>query len=197
MYKYLKKVLNEKLKTEKSITASNANNTKLLKDKYNEMISGYKKEIEKLKLQNKHNTQTIFEKRAKQSENFLQSTLGILIDMIEIFVSTRSGMQRDSVLKTISNHDISSSSIERFEIYDSYNVDDDKRFSVIDQITSILISKLKYLQVVLNIDIEKEIARVSSWTPNKDANISLNISNLRTLKKEKESYTSCKIFSCS
>jgi hypothetical protein len=79
-------------------------------------------------------------------------------------------------------------------MYDSYNMDDDRRFNVIDQITQILISKLKYLQVVLNLDLEKEVTRVSSWTPNKDANISLNISNLKTLKKEKESYTSCIIY---
>ncbi len=144
-----------------------------------------------MKTQNKNNTTPMYEKRCKQNENFLQSTLGILLDMIEIFVSNRSGMQRDSVLKTISNHDISSSSIERFDMYDSYNIEDDRRSYIIDQITQILISKLKYLQVVLNIDLEKEIARVSSWTPNKDANISLNISNLKTLKKEKESYTSC------
>ena len=174
----------------------NTTNTKILKDKYNEIISNYKKEIEKLKRDQKSIKVSQYEKKCKQNENYLISTLSVLLDMIEIFISQRWLLQRDSVLKTISNHDISSSSFEKFEIYDSYNMEDDKRNTLIDQIIQILISKLKYLQIVLNIDLEKEIGRVHSWSPNRETNISLNISNLKILKKEntKESYTSCKPF---
>jgi hypothetical protein len=186
--------LNEKLKTEKLQNTQNSSKSKIISQKYQDIVAGYKKEIEKLKQSGGDGGNEKFEQKYKQSESFLASTISVLLNVIEIFISQRSHMHKDSILKTMSNHDVSCSSFEKFEIYDSYNMEDDKRTILIEQIQQIILSKLKFLQSVLGINLEKEIARVNSWGGMRDINMSLsNLSNIKGLKKEntKESI-SCK-----
>jgi hypothetical protein len=177
----------------------------LIKEKYQDIIANCRKEIDRLKNSSNKDFEeeknSGFEKKFKQSEIFLTSTISVLLNIIEIFISQRSHTHKDSILKTMSNHDVSGSSFEKFEIYDSYNVDDDKRSILIEQIQQIILSKLKFLQSILGLNLEKEIARVNLWVGNMAnnnlnniSNMSLNLSNMKTFKKEntKESY-SCKI----
>jgi hypothetical protein len=167
----------------------------MIREKYQDIINGYRKEIEKVKFlnMNEGSGSSKYEQKYKQSESFLASTISVLLNLIEIFISQRSHMHKDSILKTMSNHDVSCSSFEKFEIYDSYNMEDDKRTILVEQIQQIILSKLKFLQSILGINLEKEINRVSSWGSSKDvSNMSLsNLSNIKGLKKEntKESYS--------
>lgn len=203
-------VLNEKLKTSRSQIQFNEKKADMIKCKYQEMIDAYKKEVDRLKKNehtyhhNANNKQkNPYEEKYKQVEIFLNSTLIILLEVIEMFMSQKSSYARDSVLRTASNVEASYS----IDIYDSYNNDEEKRNTLIDQIQSIVLSKLKYLQIVLKLNLEKEINKVKSWSSlnNKDAgnNTNLSFSNISNMKlslkrdinKEKDqlSYTSCTI----
>jgi hypothetical protein len=136
-------------------------------------------------------------------QNYFTSTLNILLDILELFIMQKpSYTTRDSVLRT-NTENISYS----IDIYDSYNNDDDRRVTLVEQIQSIVLSKLKFLSVALNLILEKEISKVKNWSNliNSNHNISnLSLSNISQVKlsmkketmKEKDaiSNTSCKIY---
>lgn len=139
------------------------------------------------------------QKYLKKFEKLICSTLSVLLDVIELFIANKPmNTARDSVMKTNANNDNVSYSID---IFDSYNCEEDRRTILSDQIQSILISKLKFMQSFSGINLDKEIAKIRSWNGilNKE-NISIlsNMSNTRLMmlkreNKEKDiSYISCK-----
>lgn len=132
-------------------------------------------------------------------QNCFTSSLNILLDILELFILQKpSYTTRDSVLRT-NTENISYS----IDIYDSYNNDDDRRVTLVEQIQSIVLTKLKFLSAALNLNLEKEISKVKNWnnyinSNNNISNLSLsNISQVRhSIKKETKdaiSNTSCKI----
>ncbi len=141
------------------------------------------------------------EKYLKKFEKPLTSTLGVLLDIIELNISTKPiNTARDSVLKTNPNYENASYSIDIYE--SSYNCEEEKRNILIDQIQSLIISKLRYMQKFSGVNLEKEIIKVKSWNGvlNKENNSILsNISNkkfimLKRENKEKDiSLTSCNL----
>lgn len=136
----------------------------------------------------------------KEFEKILTSTLGVLLEVLELYISSRPlNTARDSVLKTNPNNENASYSIDIYE--NSYNCEEERRFILIDQIQSLIISKLRFMQNYSGFNLEKEIIKVKCWNGilNKENNSILsNISNNKFLLLKKEikekdvTYTSCK-----
>lgn len=187
---------------------NNNNNISLTSNK------NFEKEILNISNKNINNTNKLnnssFLSKKKYKEKYsnkfgrlLSSTLGVLLDIIEIYIANKPiNTARDSVLKTNPNNDNISYSIDIYE--SSYNCEEDRRNILIEQIQSLIISKLKFMQTFSRINLDKEIFKVKSWNGilNKD-NYSLlsNMSNTKLIMMRKEnkekdvSYTSCnKIF---
>jgi cell division protein FtsB len=130
------------------------------------------------------------EEKLKQAKTYLISTLNIMIEIIEMFLQQKPpNTHRDSVLLKTQTENISYS----IDIYDSYNNDDERRNTYIEQIQSVIISKIKFLQSIFEISLEKEISRVKNWSnlmlnkaDNSNTNISLsNLSNVKfSMKKD-------------
>lgn len=188
-------ILNEKIKTLKQVIVMKTDENELIKVNYTEIIEEYKKESEKArKLLSEFNS---MKETIKQQNFHLISTISIMTDLIEIFVSPRSTyalgnshiMTRQSI--TTNNENISATDID---VYYSYTNDDDRRNTLVEQIQALLVAKLNVIKksVGTNIDVEKEIERIKSWSlfirnPNESE---INISNLRLSKNIiEESYS--------
>jgi len=150
--------------------------------------------------------QTYKEKYSKKFGKILSSTLGVLLDIVELYISSKPfNTARDSVMKTtLNNNENVSYSIDIYE--SNYNCEEDRRNILVEQIQSLIISKLRFMQSFSGLLLEKEIFKVKAWNAlllNKDRennSILSNMSNtklimLRRENKEKDvSYTSCKFF---
>jgi hypothetical protein len=178
-------ILNEKIKTMKQVILMKTDENEMIKSNYSEIIEEYKKESEKArKLHSEFNSMR--ETINKQSFH-LNSIISIMTDLIEIFISSRSPyvfgnshiMTRQSI--TTNNENISATDID---VYYSYNNDDDRRNTLIEQIQALLVAKLSVIKKTLpNMDIDKEIERIKSWNFFRNPNESeINISNLRLSK---------------
>ena len=186
-------LLNEKLKKFKSLFSYNEKKTEMIKKNYQDIIENIKKNNEKLIKGSRKNsiadTKTkiqienlniINNEKNKKVEVYLSSTLSILLEVIELFLQKQ---PRDSVLRT-NNENISYS----IDIYDSYVNDDEKRGTLIDQIQSIIMSKLKFLKIATGLNLEKEISKVKGWNnliPNREnnnSNVNFSLSNISGVK---------------
>jgi len=178
-------ILNEKIKTLKQVIIMKTDENEMIKSNYSEIIEECKKESEKVR---KIHSEYISMKDIINKQSYhLNSIISIMIELIEIFVSSKSPyafgnsniMTRQSI--TINNENVSATDID---VYYSYNNDEDKRNTLIEQIQGFLVAKLSMIKKSLhNVDIDKEIEKIKMWNFTKNANESeINISNLRISK---------------
>jgi hypothetical protein len=184
-------IMNEKITTMKKIIHMKKEENDMIRSQYTEMIEDYRKEIDKLKkinfkikleeenlnganretkpvkIQNSHLNQTI------------KSTLNILLDLLEIFIAPRQNFARQSI--NVENISASYS----MDIYDSYNNDEERRYTMIEGIQGLLVAKLTVMKKNLQLDLEKEIERVKIWSICKKEENNSNILNISSLKVPK------------
>jgi hypothetical protein len=169
-------ILSEKVNTLKGVISIKDSENKMLHQKYAEAIEEYNLEIEKIKKLNIENHS--FKLNNEKSTEYIKSTLSILIELLEMFIAPRmSSYTRQSF--NVENISASYS----MDIYDSYNNDDERRNTIIDQIQGLLVSKLNMMKKNLNMDIDQEIEKVKNWN-SKSIKDDINISNLN-LKNSK------------
>jgi hypothetical protein len=178
-------ILNEKIKTLKQVIIMKTDENEMIKSNYSEIIEECKKESEKVR---KIHSEYISMKDIINKQTYhLNSIISIMTELIEIFVSSKSPyafgnsniMTRQSI--TINNENASATDID---VYYSYNNDDDKRNTLIEQIQGLLVAKLSMIKRSFhNVDIDKEIEKIKMWNFTKNPNESeINISNLRISK---------------
>lgn len=167
-------ILTEKANSLNQIISMKDAENDLLKTKLSDYVNEFKCEISHL---NKLNTE--YKKYKTQYESItiaFKSTIQVILEIIEIFIQ----FKRENHIthrSTISNKNDYS-----IDIYDSFsNIgDDEKRTSIISQIQSIFITKLKHLDKVFILNLDKEIDKIQSWNFNMNNN-NTSINNINTL----------------
>jgi hypothetical protein len=179
-------ILTEKIKTLKQVITMKTSENDLIKHEYTDMVDEYKREIEKMKKLNAELSQ-IKENSTKQS-TYVKSSISVLIDLLELFVSPRNHLYPRDSSSAINRQSLqlNNSASYSIDVYDSYNNDEERRGTMVDQIQGLLIAKLNVIKKNLNIDLDREIEKVKNWTlinvnktgSNKDDYNMMNISNL-------------------
>ena len=167
-------ILTEKTNSLTQIISMKDADNDLLKTKLNDYLCEFKSEISHL---NKLNIE--YKKYKTQYETIIpafKSFIQVLSELIEIFIQYK----RETHIthrSTISNKNDNS-----IDIYDSFSniADEDKRTSIINQIQTIFISKLKHLDKLFTLNLEKEIDKIQSWNFNTNNNNN-SINNINTL----------------
>lgn len=184
-------ILNEKIKTLKQVITMKTSENDLIKHEYTDMVDEYKREIEKMKKLNSDLSQ-IKENSSKQSI-YVKSTISVLIDLLELFVSPRNNLYARESSSAINRQSLqlNNSASYSIDVYDSYNNDEERRGTMVDQIQGLLIAKLNVIKKNLNLDLEREIEKVKNWTitnnkKDKDDYNLMNISNLKARLNESE-----------
>jgi hypothetical protein len=181
-------ILNEKISTMKKIVHMKKEENDMIRTQYTDMIEDYRKEIDKLKKINfkyKLDEETLNganreSKPAKLPLNqSIKSTLNILFDLLEIFIAPRQNFTRQSI--NVENISASYS----MDIYDSYNNDEERRYTMIEGIQGLLVAKLSVMKKNLQLDLDKEIERVKVWSLGKKEDNNSNILNISSLKVPK------------
>lgn len=182
-------LLNEKIKCLNQNQVFYTNENDILKSKLTDLQEDYKKDLENLK-KYKQELNQAKNLNIKFTQN-IKSSINILLDIVEIFLSPRSINPKQS---TIYNENNSYS----IDIYDSYNNEEERRNIVFDQIQNLLISKFNIMKKTLNVNFDVEIEKVKNWSANLFANKSnnndINVSNIKLSIKnyESSSYESSK-----
>lgn len=177
-------ILSSKVKTYEQLMQIKDNENEIIKNKYAEILEEYKREIEKVKKTNSDFC-ALKDKFSKNNKN-IKSTLCILLEILEILLSSTKQVYYNKEKSLIDNISCS------IDIYDSYNNDEERRGSIIDQIQSLLLSKLNNIKRTSKIDLEKEIERVKSW--NFNINRSVNYDNskfnysVKNIEESSDSY---------
>lgn len=163
------RILSEKVNSLNEIIKMKETENDLLKTKYNDYINEFKGEISHLTKINNENKKYkfLYENLQNSFKNFIQ----ISIEIFELFLSNKNHITHRS---TISNKNDNS-----FDIYDSFTnlCDDERRNSLVNQIQSLFIAKLKFLDKSYSLNIDREIEKILNWNYNTNNNSSNNITN--------------------
>lgn len=154
-------LLNEILALLQQNIKNKANQYEEMQLKYDKMVSDLQEELTQLKSTHIPKSQL----KTTQYENIIKSILSVLIEIFEIFIS-KTIIPNSSTLQ-IEN------SVDVFESYN--NNDEEKRSSLLDQIQSILISKIGFIKRILNVSLNKEMERIQNWSSNINQSLNLNI----------------------
>lgn len=183
-------ILNEKIKTFKQVVNMKSQENDLIRSKYSEMIEEYKIEIEKLKkVGSEHRTMCDIVNKQNTS---LKSTLGIMIDLMEIFIAPRFSNTNNTNINTLTRQSMNVENISAsysIDIYDSYHNDEERRCTMIEQIQGLLVSKLNVMKKNLGLNLDKEIERIKNWNIKATYiyNNEVSISNLKISKQNESS----------
>ena len=165
------RIKSEKIKSLEEIIKMKETENDLIKTKYNDYINEFQSEIAYLsKVNNDNKKYKIQYDNMKTSfKNFIQIT----IEIFEIFISNKNN-NHITHRSTLSNKNETS-----FDIYDSFTnlCDDERKNTLISQIQSLFIAKLKSLEHLYSLNIDKEIEKIQTWNYNTNNNSSNNITN--------------------
>lgn len=165
------RIKSEKIKSLEEIIKMKETENDLIKTKYNDYINEFQSEIAYLsKVNNDYKKYKVQYDNMKTSfKNFIQIT----IEIFEIFISNKNN-NHITHRSTLSNKNETS-----FDIYDSFTnlCDDERKSTLISQIQSLFIAKLKSLEHLYSLNIDKEIEKIQTWNYNTNNNSSNNITN--------------------
>ena len=165
------RIKSEKIKSLEEIIKMKETENDLIKTKYNDYINEFQSEIAYLsKVNNDYKKYKVQYDNMKTSfKNFIQIT----IEIFEIFISNKNN-NHITHRSTLSNKNETS-----FDIYDSFTnlCDDERKNTLISQIQSLFIAKLKSLEHLYSLNIDKEIEKIQTWNYNTNNNSSNNITN--------------------
>ena len=165
------RIKSEKIKSLEEIIKMKETENDLIKTKYNDYINEFQSEIAYLsKVNNDNKKYKVQYDNIKTSfKNFIQIT----IEIFEIFISNKNN-NHITHRSTLSNKNETS-----FDIYDSFTnlCDDERKNTLISQIQSLFIAKLKSLEHLYSLNIDKEIEKIQTWNYNTNNNSSNNITN--------------------
>ena len=165
------RIKSEKIKSLEEIIKMKEKENDLIKTKYNDYINEFQSEIAYLsKVNNDNKKYKVQYDNIKTSfKNFIQIT----IEIFEIFISNKNN-NHITHRSTLSNKNETS-----FDIYDSFTnlCDDERKNTLISQIQSLFIAKLKSLEHLYSLNIDKEIEKIQTWNYNTNNNSSNNITN--------------------
>ena len=165
------RIKSEKIKSLEEIIKMKETENDLIKTKYNDYINEFKNEIAYLSKVNNDNKKykVQYDNMKTSFKNFIQIT-------IEIFEILISNINNNLIThrSTLSNKNETS-----FDIYDSFTnlCDDERKNTLISQIQSLFIAKLKSLEHLYSLNIDKEIEKIQTWNYNTNNNSSNNITN--------------------
>lgn len=165
------RIKSEKIKSLEEIIKMKETENDLIKTKYNDYINEFKNEIAYLSKVNNDNKKykVQYDNMKTSFKNFIQIT----IEIFEIFISNKNN-NHITHRSTLSNKNETS-----FDIYDSFTnlCDDERKNTLISQIQSLFIAKLKSLDHLYSLNIDKEIEKIQTWNYNTNNNSSNNITN--------------------
>ena len=165
------RIKSEKIKSLEEIIKMKETENDLIKTKYNNYINEFQSEIAYLsKVNNDYKKYKVQYDNMKTSfKNFIQIT----IEIFEIFISNKNN-NHITHRSTLSNKNETS-----FDIYDSFTnlCDDERKNTLISQIQSLFIAKLKSLEHLYSLNIDKEIEKIQTWNYSTNNNSSNNITN--------------------
>ena len=165
------RIKSEKIKSLEEIIKMKETENDLIKTKYNDYINEFQSEIAYLSKVNNDNKKykVQYDNMKTSFKNFIQIT----IEIFEIFISNKNN-NHITHRSTLSNKNETS-----FDIYDSFTnlCDDERKNTLISQIQSLFIAKLKSLEHLYSLNIDKEIEKIQTWNYNTNNNSSNNITN--------------------
>ena len=165
------RIKSEKIKSLEEIIKMKETENDLIKTKYNDYINEFQSEIAYLSKVNNDNKKykVQYDNMKTSFKNFIQIT----IEILEIFISNKNN-NHITHRSTLSNKNETS-----FDIYDSFTnlCDDERKNTLISQIQSLFIAKLKSLEHLYSLNIDKEIEKIQTWNYNTNNNSSNNITN--------------------
>ena len=165
------RIKSEKIKSLEEIIKMKETENDLLTTKYNDYINEFQSEIAYLSKVNNDNKKykVQYDNMKTSFKNFIQIT----IEIFEIFISNKNN-NHITHRSTLSNKNETS-----FDIYDSFTnlCDDERKNTLISQIQSLFIAKLKSLEHLYSLNIDKEIEKIQTWNYNTNNNSSNNITN--------------------
>ena len=165
------RIKSEKIKSLEEIIKMKETENDLIKTKYNDYINEFQSEIAYLSKVNNDNKKykVQYDNMKTSFKNFIQIT----IEIFEIFISNKNN-NHITHRSTLSNKNETS-----FDIYDSFTnlCDDERKNTLISQIQSLFIAKLKSLEHLYSLNIDKEIEKIQTWNYSTNNNSSNNITN--------------------
>ena len=165
------RIKSEKIKSLEEIIKMKETENDLIKTKYNDYINEFQSEIAYLSKVNNDNKKykVQYDNMKTSFKNFIQIT----IEIFEIFISNKNN-NHITHRSTLSNKNETS-----FDIYDSFTnlCDDERKNTLISQIQTLFIAKLKSLEHLYSLNIDKEIEKIQTWNYSTNNNSSNNITN--------------------
>lgn len=165
------RIKSEKIKSLEEIIKMKETENSLLKTKYNDYINEFQSEITHLNKINNENKK--YKAQYENIRNSFKNFIQITNEIFEIFIVNRNN-NHITHRSTLSNKNETS-----FDIYDSFTnlCDDERKNTLISQIQSLFTAKLKYLDRLYSLNIEREIEKIQTWNYNTNNNSSNNITN--------------------
>lgn len=174
-------ILNDKIKSLEGIIAIKTKEKEQMKNNYEQLLLNVKNEVLK---ENK----TQIDQLLDNYNAVLCSVLSLLIDVCEVFLIKNNSNNNSNT--NVNGKNIRTIQIENsVDVFDSFNNDQDKRSSLLDQIQGLLLGKMSYIKRVLELPLEKEIEKVLNWST-MSTNINLSMNGISPLKANEDIFNS-------
>lgn len=155
-------ILNEKNNTLNNIINIKNTECDILKNKYTSLIDELTQENQNLKQKNE-NDSSKYQETIDKYYHALNSLVNIVIDICDLMLSKPPAITNSHTNLSTNNNNNDFS----LDVYDSFNCDEDKRTSLIEQIQSIILAKVASLKKAFGLGIDqKEIDKINSWNSN-------------------------------
>lgn len=172
-------ILNEKNSTLNNLISIKDTEIEVMKNKYTNIINDMTQENKTLREKNDQNMTKFKETNDKQIDA-LRSFLSLVIDLIDIMILPRVGPTNNNIISN--NNGVECS----LDVYDSFNCDEDRKTSLIDQIQSILMAKISKITKMFKITLDqKYFDKINNWnnTPYTKRSSTLQINTNEELSK--------------
>lgn len=151
-------ILNEKNNTLNNIINIKSTECDILKNKYTNLIEELKQENSLLKQKTEKEIQKLKETSEKQIHS-INSLISITIELCDILLSKQTTITNSRCNLSNNNNECS------LDVYDSFNCDEERKNSLIEQIQSLILSKIFSIKRSFNINIDqKEIDKINNWS---------------------------------
>lgn len=151
-------ILNEKNNTLNNIINIKNTECDILKNKYTNLIEELKQENMLQKQKTEKEIQKLKEINEKQIHS-INSLISITIELCDILLSKQTTITNSRCNLSNNNNECS------LDVYDSFNCDEERRNSLIEQIQSLILSKIFSIKRSFNINIDqKEIDKINNWS---------------------------------
>ena len=138
------------------------NEVELINKKHKEILDEIKKDVDRNK---KIINENLYLKESLQKHNItIKSTISILLDILEMFINQKTVHTNPNVTKSLSvtqntGQQAENNSNISIDMYDSYNNEEEKKSSLVEQIQNVIIAKISFLKKTFNIDFDREIMK--------------------------------------